>query len=568
MAIDPNYIPAFSLEETFIDKDTGQPLSGGIVTFYQDNQRATMKYVWQLTGTEPNYSFIRLTNPLILSSVGTFEDALGNPIVPYFFPYDGDGQPEYYYVTVESSGSVTQFVRESVPFIPGAGGGDAGMSSVITNELSNPQFSIVNFDTTTASYSYNFTAAVNEIVNIAPNWDLIVSSTSGTVTLTQYRPIGTLNLLSNPGTLLTIESSGVSALQLRQRLSGSPNLWSNGYISASFIGKTYSGTDTTVSILYSQSSGSVVNQGIASDIFPQSGNYKQISGKLQLLNSFNTQNFPSAYVDIFFNLPTNIKIDLTSVMVAFTGDNPVDNINYDQTTYARQIDQLYHDAYPVVPIGGLLDFAGFVSPQHYYFCDGSAKSRIADQRLFRALTLQIAVTLNSSTTFTTIQAVQFHIGMSIEGNGIPPSTTVTGIAGSTITISNSATISGASTITIFAWGAGDGSTTFNIPNLQGFVTAGASGQLFYTTTPGDVVNGVGLTGGEPRHQLSIAELASHTHVASVGFSPTNPGGSSSLYGAAVAPSDVRPVTVNPEGSNVAHNNIQPTALVKKYIRFR
>jgi microcystin-dependent protein len=56
------------------------------------------------------------------------------------------------------------------------------------------------------------------------------------------------------------------------------------------------------------------------------------------------------------------------------------------------------------------------------------------------------------------------------------------------------------------WGQGDGSTTFNVPDLRGRVTLGAG-------------HGTGLTdrllaanGGEENHALSITELAAHTHV--------------------------------------------------------
>lgn len=56
------------------------------------------------------------------------------------------------------------------------------------------------------------------------------------------------------------------------------------------------------------------------------------------------------------------------------------------------------------------------------------------------------------------------------------------------------------------YGTGDGSTTFNLPDLRGRTAIG-------------VGQGTGLTnralaasGGEETHQLTIAELASHTHI--------------------------------------------------------
>ncbi len=118
MALDTRYIAAFNIEDVLLDKDTGAPLSGGIVTFEQANQPGIMKSVFQITYTSGEYFYTALSNPMILSSIGTFVDSLGNPVIPYFFPYDEAGDVEYYRVIVESSEEVEQFVRDPVPFVP------------------------------------------------------------------------------------------------------------------------------------------------------------------------------------------------------------------------------------------------------------------------------------------------------------------------------------------------------------------------------------------------------------------------------------------------------------------
>lgn len=108
------------LEEYFVDKDTGGPLAAGIVTFYIDRNRTVKKPVYQLTGAPGSYALSALPNPSILSGVGTFQDGLGNNIVPYYFPYQGvptltNGVVEQYYITVESALNVPQFTREAWP---------------------------------------------------------------------------------------------------------------------------------------------------------------------------------------------------------------------------------------------------------------------------------------------------------------------------------------------------------------------------------------------------------------------------------------------------------------------
>lgn len=117
MTIDPKYICASDLELYLVDKTTGLPLSGGIVTFYSDVNRSILKPVYTISGTAPNYSFVELPNPCILSGVGTFQDEGNNNVVPYYYPYDGDQNLELYYITVESSTNVPQFTREAWPAI-------------------------------------------------------------------------------------------------------------------------------------------------------------------------------------------------------------------------------------------------------------------------------------------------------------------------------------------------------------------------------------------------------------------------------------------------------------------
>lgn len=56
------------------------------------------------------------------------------------------------------------------------------------------------------------------------------------------------------------------------------------------------------------------------------------------------------------------------------------------------------------------------------------------------------------------------------------------------------------------YGAGDGSTTFNLPNFKGRTAIG-SGQGSGLTD-----RALGSSGGEEAHQLSVAEIPAHNHV--------------------------------------------------------
>jgi microcystin-dependent protein len=57
-----------------------------------------------------------------------------------------------------------------------------------------------------------------------------------------------------------------------------------------------------------------------------------------------------------------------------------------------------------------------------------------------------------------------------------------------------------------SFGAGDGSTTFNVPDMRGRFILGAGQGVGLTN------RGLGASGGEEAHANSIAELAAHTHV--------------------------------------------------------
>ena len=61
--LDSRYIPSIAFQQFLVDKDTGLPLSGGYIEFYEDNSRLTPKPVFQLTGSPPNYTYSPLSNP-------------------------------------------------------------------------------------------------------------------------------------------------------------------------------------------------------------------------------------------------------------------------------------------------------------------------------------------------------------------------------------------------------------------------------------------------------------------------------------------------------------------------
>lgn len=112
-------IAAPMLQDYFVDKDTGEALAAGIISFYHDNARTIFKNVYYQSGTPGNYTYITLPNPLTLSGVGTIQDGNGNDVIPFFYPYDetDNSTPDPYYITVDSSDFQRQFTRANFPFV-------------------------------------------------------------------------------------------------------------------------------------------------------------------------------------------------------------------------------------------------------------------------------------------------------------------------------------------------------------------------------------------------------------------------------------------------------------------
>lgn len=144
-----------------------------------------------------------------------------------------------------------------------------------------------------------------------------------------------------------------------------------------------------------------------------------------------------------------------------------------------------------LPVGAIIPYSGSTIPTNFLLADGSAVSRTTYSELFEAI----------GTTY----------------------------------------------------GAGDGSTTFNLPNLKGKVPVGRDSD----DTSFDVL---GETGGEKTHQLTVNEMPSHAH-----DTPIHSGGSQGLLGfmgltngsSSTTLSGGSTFGIKNTGGSQAHNNLQP-----------
>jgi len=148
-----------------------------------------------------------------------------------------------------------------------------------------------------------------------------------------------------------------------------------------------------------------------------------------------------------------------------------------------------------LPAGGILDWAGPTAPDGFLLCDGAAVSRATYGNLFSAI-------------------------------------------GTT-------------------WGIGDGSSTFNVPDLRGRAAIGSG------TGTGLSGRTIAQKGGEESHVLTTPEIPAHTHpiVQAQVVSTTQPSGSIATY-VQFVPSGATGST----GGGGSHNNMQPFAVVTKIIK--
>jgi len=345
------YIPAFTIQEIILDKDDGEPLANGVVKFFRDTQRTVPKPVYQLTGNALNYGFQSLGVEIQLGIDGSFTDSNGNPVVPYFYPFDSEGDDERYYVVVESSNGVTQFTREAVPAAAGQGPLPPELRTNTENELINPQFVDVLFNnnkTKTISVS-----GANNVVDIAPGW-AILSSGSGDIELEQITNIPQ-GAATSPSYALRInaDSSIGSDITLRQRLTETPKLLSDQYASGTVTAS--SNEDTTLTMRYEFSDASATDHEIFASAITGDGSFQTVSGVTEIGGTLSTDDAPDGYIDIKLIIPTNRDVTITSVQVV--GVNNQEQIPYDQQTVDRQrtlLSNYYRDSMWILPKTDLL----------------------------------------------------------------------------------------------------------------------------------------------------------------------------------------------------------------------
>jgi len=113
------------------------------------------------------------------------------------------------------------------------------------------------------------------------------------------------------------------------------------------------------------------------------------------------------------------------------------------------------------------------------------------------------------------------------------------------------------------YGVGDGSTTFNLPDLRGRVPAGLDnlGGVSANTITDSNADSLGGEFGTETHTLTEAEMPAHTHT----VQKDSVGGSGDGYDS-TGDSTVTGQSTGSTGGDGAHNNVQPTTFLSYIIK--
>jgi len=339
------YVSGPNLTEWFLDQVTGVPVTGGYIQFWEDENRAVPKPVYQISGSPPNYTYTELPNPMDITN-GYAVDADGNAVAIYYKPFNEDGTVSLYYVVAYSAEDVIIETRPAWPNVT-SGSSPGQLGTTNSNQISNSQFVDVTFNP-----DYDLTIDItgvttNVTYEIARDWFLKISTSADSTVVVGRTPIeGALNVETNPPYVLTIlpEGASISSLQLIQRLYHNPDIWSTGYIAASAMVESLDDINHTITCEYAPSTGlpTIIFSGGTG-----ATGFTPLGATVSLDPGSNTDDGDDGYVDIVFVLPVTGHIGITSVQVVGLNSND-ENVPYDQEPVNRQEDHLFHTYNPLI----------------------------------------------------------------------------------------------------------------------------------------------------------------------------------------------------------------------------
>lgn len=178
-----------------------------------------------------------------------------------------------------------------------------------------------------------------------------------------------------------------------------------------------------------------------------------------------------------------------------------------------------------VMVGTIISWANTTLPAKYLYTSGQAISRTTYSDLLTAITYQTNILCQTGIATITVSTTisnSIPIGAPIEASCFAPGTTVSSKSSGQLTMSTNATATISVAAVLFPWGNGDGSTTFNVPDLRGRTLVGrnnmggtASSVLsstWYLNSAGSGVdpNAINALAGRQDRTTTLAQLPAIT----------------------------------------------------------
>lgn len=298
--------------------------------------------------------------------------------------------------------------------------------------------------------------------------------------------------------------------------------------------------------------------------------FLDITSAIQLIQKQGFSNFVASADGGPTTYPTGAWVAYGGVV--YIAQSPTGSVPGTDATWTAVV----NNAQGIQP-GTIIDFAGPLVPTGYLLCDGTNTYLRADYpNLVNAITqTQTGTTTASVNTLTGLSnTAAMYVGMALENANVAGGTTVASIVSSTeVTMSNTASASGAVSTQFFTYSNGDGSTTFAVPNAQRRTTIGSGGSG--NNTPFGVAGNVtGQIGGQEGHIQLESEMAQHYHNGSsvpvyLAAGANGGGGGPILKQPATgsAYSNAISIATDPASPTVAANVMQPSLIVTKCIKY-
>jgi hypothetical protein len=175
-------------------------------------------------------------------------------------------------------------------------------------------------------------------------------------------------------------------------------------------------------------------------------------------------------------------------------------------------------------VGTVKSWAGLVAPNQYVFAYGQEISRITYAAFYTAVTLNQNVNCTSGSPILTglSDTSQIPAGAVLETTCIAAGSTVLSKTSTTVTMNTNASLTTATTGVFFLYGNGNGSTTFNVPDLRGYVVAGRCNMggtdctNLTSTGLGVTASATGAKGGGQTKTLLASNLPPYTPAGNLG----------------------------------------------------